>query len=226
MRPRKSILGFFLALTVVYGLLIAPWPNLDKAYLVGFRAVGRTLFSEFGSNGRVTFTTEAQPMGRWFCAVILANWKHEVWIKHDYDTRYDYLATVLTLALVSATPIPWSRKWKAVLAAMFLIHIFLVGRLFWGILYGFTDDKLAVIPLSHFWKQALFLGVLISSESTFVVPIFIWILVSFRAGDWQRLVVLTGTHTPETPDAKARVCSSHSGNPRRKHATGGTRKPN
>lgn len=191
MSPRKRIAGFFLRLVVVYGLFILPWPGLDDAYLAAFRGIGRTLVSEFGDVGRVVFKNERHPQGDWTAVMILANVRDEVAMQRNYQTRYCYLATALTAALVLATPLPWRRRLAALVAGLVLIHLFLAARLWLGLVDGFSEARMNVVHLSPFWKQAVRLGVtvlLVSPESTFVVPVFVWLIVAIRTRDVERFI--------------------------------------
>lgn len=186
MQRRKTILVFATTLIVVYGVAIAPWPGLSAAYLAGFQATGRALFKTWGANGRIIFKAGAHSSGPWNSELILANVENKTAMQRIYETRQAYLATVFTLALVLATPIPWRRRWKAIVLAMLLIHLFLAARLWLGLLDGFSEERMAVVHLSPFWKEAVRLAVaifLVSPEATFVAPVFAWIVAAVRSKD-------------------------------------------
>ena len=56
-------------------------------------------------------------------------------------------------------------------------------------LFSRPGVPMAMYSFSPFWKDALQLAVLISTASpelTFVVPVFIWIVVTLRRGDLER----------------------------------------
>lgn len=194
-RSRRPIFWFFIKLGAIYGLLIAPWPGLDTAYRAVFRAIHRPLFCDFGSNGTVTFKPEPDPADGWNSHLILTNTKSGTRMQITYRSRHAYLACALTVALVLATPLPWTRRWKSLLIALLLIHLFLAVRLGLGLLDAFSEERMGVLSFTPNLKRALQLCVvmlLVSPETTFVVPVFVWIVATFRRGDFQRLGIAGG----------------------------------
>jgi hypothetical protein len=70
------------------------------------------------------------------------------------------------------------------------INAFVALRVWLGLLDAFSEERMGLIRLSPFWKEGLRLAVqisLISPEATFVVPVFIWIAVTLRSADLERL---------------------------------------
>lgn len=71
-----------------------------------------------------------------------------------------------------------------------LVNGFVVVRVALPLLKEFSEDgTLALFSLSPFWKKALdvaIIALVTSPPSVFVVPILIWILVTFRRGDFGR----------------------------------------
>ena len=100
-----------------------------------------------------------------------------------------YLAMVEVIALILATPIPWLRRCKALAWGMLLVHAFIWLRIEITLLHWFSGDSpLALYKPGPFWSKLLasvFELISVSPTSTFVVPIFIWILVSFRKSDFE-----------------------------------------
>ncbi len=102
-----------------------------------------------------------------------------------------YLPTILVAALILASPLSKVRKMKALAAGLLLIHCFIAIKLWIYVLHEFSRrEALSVVVLSPFWKNilsqlhyVLFLNI----GTTVIVPVFIWILASFRRSDWTSL---------------------------------------
>ncbi len=183
--------GFFLRLILIYGLLIVPLPGLNPGYLAVFRAGGNLLFGSFGPSGTVRFVEESPPQDSWSTKMTFRNRLNGFGGGVFYKTRHGYLATVLVLALILATPVSRRRKGWAILWGLLLANAFVTLRIYLGLVHLFSGpgDPMAMFSFSPFWKDALHLAVQISSvspELTFVVPVFIWIVVTLRRGDLQR----------------------------------------
>ena len=101
-----------------------------------------------------------------------------------------YLPTAEVIALILALPIPWSRRWKALFWGLVLVNGFVVLRLEITLLYWFSGDRpFALYSPGPFWSEVLVGArevVVVSPMLTFAVPVFIWILVTFRRGDLEQ----------------------------------------
>ena len=194
MFPLKRIAGFFLPLVIVYVLLAIPWPGLQEAYAAAFRVVGSKLFPSYGPDGAIRFRSIPVSAGMVDLEIDFANRQTDGQALVTHSARLTaYLPTVQVLALILATPIPWSRRWKALLLGLVLVNLFVLFRLWIVVLNIFCSDlPVGVVSLSPFWKAVLNttyrVGVVWASCS-FVVPIFIWILVAIRREDLQRWAV-------------------------------------
>jgi len=95
------------------------------------------------------------------------------------------------LALILATPITWKRKGWSVLWGMMLVHVFFVFSQIILILFFFSyHQEQLVVTFSPFWQDVLSatVNIVIGDIWTlYVVPILIWILVTFRRSDWRML---------------------------------------
>ncbi|MFH1418222.1 MAG: hypothetical protein ABII12_08065 [Planctomycetota bacterium] len=190
MLQRRPITGFFLKLTLLYGLLLVPWPGLSTAYLGCLHWAGNHLYGSFGSNGLVHLDVAPEGMGQWNTLVMLMNQSSGVRAGLLYQSRQDYLATALVLSLILATPIPWKRRWKALLWGLLAIHGFVAFRLLIWLIDVFSgDNTLAIFTLSQAAKSVIHVcanALLVAPEATFVVPVPIWILVTIRRADVRR----------------------------------------
>ncbi len=199
MLPPRQIPGFLLRCVLLYGIMAVPWPAVQRAYSAAYAGVANMVFGSFGSDGLVRFQRPAnsdQPAD--LELVIRKRGAPPVGRSPHNPTLTGYLSTVEVIALILATPIPWLRRCKALLWSMLLIHAFIWLRLEITLLHWFSGDTpLALYKLGPLWSKLLasaFELISVSPTSTFVVPIFIWILVTFRKNDFEG--VLTKSPPP------------------------------
>lgn len=193
MFPLRRVARFLLLLVVIYALLVAPWPGLAKGYATLFRAAGEYLFGSIGSEGWASFEPLAVGEGIEDTAITLTHERvpgrgGQILISSWYT---GYVPTAVVVALVLATPIRWPRKWKALLWALLLIHVFVALRLGLPIYRGFClDDEFRQFSLSPLQLKVLeqtIAALRRAPASLFVVPVFIWIAVTFRRADLEAL---------------------------------------
>lgn len=191
MRPRNTILRFLALFIVIYALLIIPWPGLADAYLTTTHAVAGRLLGSVGQDGLVSY--QRDPAHPWTSVQTLykRSAKASLAVRRGYDSRQDYLATALLAALVLATPIPGRRKVPALAFGLLFINAFILWRMWIGLIDIFSEKQLDLIQLSPFWKETVRLAVQIfvgSIEATFIVPVFVWIVVALHRADLQHWI--------------------------------------
>jgi len=103
-----------------------------------------------------------------------------------------YWPTAWIIALVLARPMPWRRWGKALLWGLVLANLFVVFRLTVKTAAGgFLIDKPYALDIwSGFWASALQRleeVVVQNPTASFVVPTFLWCLVSFTWQEWSAL---------------------------------------
>lgn len=212
MLPVKKTAGFFLRLVLFYGLLVAPWPGLREAYARGYRAAGNALFGSFGSDGVVRFEPLSKGREQMDTEIGIGNLRTRPAPKFaQHSTRLTgYLPTAEVVALILATPIPWSRRWKALLWGLLLANGLVALRVTILLLYGFSGDHpCALYSPGPFWSEVLAGAhsvMVVWVSFTYVAPVFIWIVVTFRRGDLQKWAASWGggAHVAEQPEKKAR----------------------
>lgn len=100
--------------------------------------------------------------------------------------QFAYLPLAFLLALVFATPIHWKRKIWGFVLAFVLMNVFLFFKLWLNILNQFQQQEwLAIGNLSVFQKELLatFAEKLFYFGTSFILAVFIWIVVCFRIED-------------------------------------------
>ena len=136
-RSHDPFVGFILRFAFIFGILIAPWPGWNDFYGDYFRAAGQAALN-FGETKRVVVLTrsEGEPvhsnidtqvrMGN--RDLLDANGKG-LFETTGLDSRsIGWLPTVLTMALILATPIPWRRRGLALLGGLILVQGFILFR--------------------------------------------------------------------------------------------------
>lgn len=184
---------------------MAPWPGLEEAYGRLFRAGGNLLFVRFGPGGAVHYRplTTPDPKDR-DMELVLTNLRNGAEYTFIGSSRLQgYRPTAFILALTLATPIPWSRRWRAVLWGLLGIHVYVDLKAAVFLLVAFSgDNSLALFRLGQTGKGFLeYLNwlVVVSYAGWLILPLIIWVLVTFHRKDWEAVLQKTATK-PKTPD--------------------------
>lgn len=202
MFPIKKLSAFFLRCVVYYALLIAPWPGLMDAYRACFRSVGNRLFQSVGRGGSVSFEPYASEDHAEDTKLVFTKVKH---YRASADIRINsayvgYRPTAFLLALVLASPVPWSRRGWALLSGLVLVGVFVAMRTWLRIIDIFSNDNaLFLYTLAPWMKHTLRAGVLVlfrAPAAHYIVPMLIWMIVTFRRGDLQALLFQTDIEQP------------------------------
>lgn len=191
----KGIIRFFCLFLLVFGLLMAPWPRLGRAYTRFYSIGAAFLFGSFGPTGTVRF--EPLSDSEYYLHVTLYNRAHTdpdgnmVGLKTRHNSRHaGYMYVAFLTALILATPIPARRKVWALFWGIILIHGLVALKLALRIFYTFNHQPLSMFSLNPFCRRVLSIthqAFAVSVTFGFVVCVFIWILVSFRREDWARI---------------------------------------
>jgi hypothetical protein len=185
--------GSVVRCVVIFAVLIFPWPGFDELYGSYFRAFGSMMLSRDDSARVVTFDRQILQHG---FSVLNTQMSLGNRARADgsglgavkqtpLDTRsIGWIPTALTLALILATPIPWRRKFLAVLAGLVLVHLLILFTLqtwIWS-----ESTSLGLLQLSPFWQEVadgLTYTFLTQMGISFTAPVVIWLLVCFRGRD-------------------------------------------
>ena len=192
----KGITRFFCLFLLAFGLLMAPWPRLGRAYTKFYCAGAAFLFGSFGSTGTVTF--EPLSDSEHDLHVTLYNQaqvgpdSNAVAIRTRHNSRHaGYMYVAFLVALILATPLPLRRKTWALLLGIILIHCVIALQLALRIFHAFTNKQLSVFELNPFCRRVLSISnqaFAVNVTFGFVVCVFIWFLVCFRRRDWAMII--------------------------------------
>ncbi len=190
--PRLNpVAGFLCRVALVYALLVAPWPGWELAAGAYFRVVAHGVLGGVRDNREVTFEPYPDQPERTRVVIVnpaLMN-REGAGPVRNVDVDLDRLGLrplALLLALIFATPVSWTRRFRAALAGVLLLHVCLLamlGYLLWVesaevLLVEFTPGGKA---LATGLKSATFAQVVIA------LPVLIWMLVTLRREDGLRL---------------------------------------
>jgi hypothetical protein len=190
--PVAMMLLRFLA---VYLLLTLPWPGWDSLYGQYFRTIARTAYPS-NSRRELIFNTPGEKSARPLdTRVEIVN---RTLTRPDgtaptrdmeFDARgFSWQPTALLIALIIATPLPWSRRRRALLWGLPVLQasiLILLGFCIWN-----ESADVALVTFNPFWKTVTgTLQDLILEQSGVALPAMVWLLVTFRREDrslWQR----------------------------------------
>jgi len=187
---------FFVTLCVMYALWLAWCPWLGAIYRNAFSTLGVGVVGNVGESGRVRFTVPEKIGHDSDVLLILENSRHPgLQGRLPISSRtLGYLPTGFALALIVATPTPWLRRLWALFWGLILISLF-VGLNLWlqvaDKFTGLASDPFFVYHPAPFWHEILTIMLKVLSKSpvtTYIAPVFIWLIVSFRREDVARFL--------------------------------------
>ncbi|MCP4613153.1 MAG: hypothetical protein GY845_31060 [Planctomycetes bacterium] len=191
----KGIIRFFCLFLLAFGLLMAPWPRLGRAYTRFYSTGAAFLFGSVGAKGTVRF--EPLSDSEYDLHVTLYNRAHigpdgnMIGLKTRHNSRHaGYMYAAFLTALIIATPIPARRKVWALFLGFILIHGLVASKLGLRIFYTFNHEPLSMFTLDPFFRRVLSIthqAFAVNVTFGFIVCVFIWILVSFPRRDWARI---------------------------------------
>ena len=195
MFPPKGITGFVVRVLLYYGLLAwVPWPGVRGAYSASYREGANLLFGQSDEELMISFRSlsdEKEPAKD--IELVMRRRGTDVERTTPIDSRLSgYLPTAVVVALTLATPIPWSRRWTALLWGLVWVNVFIAAREVPTLLYTLTHPPPFHAGLNPMWGKIAYRVYEIVGRvptTSFIVPILIWILVTFRRTDWAKFLV-------------------------------------
>lgn len=176
----KAAGGFFVRSLLVFVVLFATWPVIGATYASVFRAAGNSLVG-LGSGGQVWFTEPAEKTAAHDVELALrdpqAHAQRSVAVS---SRRHGFMPSAFLFALIVATPVSWSRRWRAAAWAFVAIHVYIAVKL------ALMPTAYAIDAASGVWPEVLagfFWVVSGSSAGWMMVPLAIWALATLRRSD-------------------------------------------
>jgi len=184
---------FLLKAVVLYALLVVRWPGVSDAYRWVFRQAGNTMFYRVGAASIVRFEKMERGAEGKDTRVMLENRRDgKAGALEIRSLYFGYRPMVFVIALILATPIPWGRRGRALVWGLICVTLFVGLRLWLRVTDAYCDPQmLGLYHISPFWRSLLH-GVMavlsLAPATTYLVPLIIWGLVSFRREDWASLM--------------------------------------
>ncbi len=193
MRAYRLVVQFFFVSLLLCVLLNQPWPGLRTAYGVTFRLAANAMLGRIGTLGRVRFESTPNRGSYDVDAVLVKRGVAEVPTALD-SLSVGYFPTTILVAFVLAAPVPWSRKWRAMVWGLLLVELFVILRTGLMCLYYFSIPPPNPVRLFEPgpWMQKLidssYEFFFVAPTCGWLVPLVIWILVTFRVDDVNRIL--------------------------------------
>ncbi len=194
MLPLKRISWFFVCSVFVYALLVAPWHGAQDAYQTCFRAGGNLLFGTIGEHGAAEFAPRTSKRGSGDTLVTVRKRRppYPVMDLKISSVQVGYRPTVFLIALALATPIPWSRRWKALVLGLLAVQMFIAFRVGLFLVDLLSNENIMAVYSLPAWIKSILRGVSLvlfrSPAMHYIGPLFIWLGVTFRRGDFETLM--------------------------------------
>ena len=184
------VAGFALRFMLVFTLLTVAWPWLKQPYTAVYRGIGNTLLVRFGSDGGVLLRPSSTLGPDHDTEFVLTNWRTGSEYSFAGSIRSQgYKPTALLFALIAATPVSLRRRGRALLWGLLCIHGYIAAKLSIFLLFAFSgDNALALFAPEWAARKALDFThwvFVVSFAAWLIVPLPIWVLVTFRRGDWE-----------------------------------------
>lgn len=209
MLPPKRLAIFFVFAGMLYAAFMVPWLPIEESYAKLYRGTCNVVFARFWfwSDGGVRFLNiktlkpgDLPPGAPTFYASRMRDTLMELRSRRApgsigflrTSSRYiGYSPTVLVLALVLATPLPWRRRSWALLWSFLAVNAFILFRITLTLAAkGFGADKnYALFELGSLARGALTSAENIISDNptvSYVVPALIWFIFAFRQVLWPK----------------------------------------
>ena len=202
MLKTQPILRFLLGFILAYAGLLIIFSFAEHQFAAHYQAMGKAAFEKFGNKGIVQFSSRADNDSNYKLTtkIILFNRDQviaarqsgqasvlgaELYLSSWYN---GVLPMVLLISLILASPVPWKRKLIAILVGLLVIYLFILLKMHLAIANEYLNTpSLGILPSHSKLVKTTYEMLVANIETTFIIPVFIWILVTFRKKDLQRL---------------------------------------
>jgi len=198
----KHLLRFLLFFAISYVALLILGMSLESQYATAYRGLGKKLFQDIGEKGLVQFYPHQEDSGyKLSTKAVVFNKDQvraarqggqatvkgaEVFVSSWYN---GLLPMIILLSLIFASPVPWKRKLLAFLLGLVFLYLFIYYKLYLSIKFECLQNEWLNLPVSNSgWVRSAHDIFVANIETTFIIPVFIWIAVTFRRRDWRMLV--------------------------------------
>lgn len=199
----KPVIKFLLLFTISYIGLLWGALSLEDPYAQGYRSVSKGLYENYGSEGYLQFFPEEDKSSGYKLnnKIVLFNKRHiararqsrqatvrgaELFVSSWYSGM---LPTIIFVSLLLASPIPWKRLLIALPLGLLILYGFIFFKLYIAITNEFLQHEwLAIHPANPKLIRVLHEVFVANIETTIIAPVLIWIVVTFRKKDWEKII--------------------------------------
>lgn len=193
MKIRNPIVKFLLTFFIVFGIMIIPWPGLEEAFVNFFRAEGQWASGILGSKVIVQFYSGNEQFDTQINLACREMIRPDGTVKSVFlrlsSRSTAYLPICMFISLILATPFKWKRKIWAFFWGFLLTNGFICLKIILLIIHRFNHtESCNLFELNPAWKEKLNYLVYFlveSGETSLLVAVVIWLLVSFRKNEWK-----------------------------------------
>jgi len=190
------VAGFTLRFVLVLTLLMLAWTCLKQPYAALYRGMGNLLFVRFGPEGRVLMRPSSTLGADHDTEIVLTNLRTGSEYSFAGSSRLQgFNPTTFLVSLIAATPVPLRRRGRALPWGLLWINGYIVAKLSVFLLFAFSGEN-ALAQFTPGWvgRKALdfaYWVFVVSFAAWLIVPLPIWVLVTFRRGDWETILSTT-----------------------------------
>lgn len=189
----KMLGGFVLRFALVFGLLILPWPGLQTAVQAGFRVQTRLVTGLILPRQAFRVEKYSDPAHPALDTLVVVMDQEKTGSPGKSGTlgvpldsiSQGWIPLAMLIALLGATPVPWSKRWKALLAGVVVIEFLVVVTILVAVAFGLTNDNRAVGPnLALVFAHRLFVE---NIWFSFMPSFLLWAYWLVWSGHWKPL---------------------------------------
>lgn len=201
MKKSKSLLKFLLIFAVSYAVLLVAANFMDTYYANSYRWFGKVFFENYGEKGFLQFfPVEEKTTYRLSTKVVIFN-KDQIQVARQtgqatvkgaeffVSSWYNgLLPDILLLSLIIASPVPWKRKLFAALVGLILFDLFILLKWKLAIAWEISQNPWLELPTKNPDLVKTGYEIFVRNiETTIILPVLIWVVVTFRKKDFNRL---------------------------------------
>lgn len=209
----RALSLFFIKVIGLYLTGVAAWHvgGVDRVYLHAFREAHTEVFRWLHRAGGRWVVVLAEPekrMGEFDTDLHVLNTVNKSIGTQPIKAQYrGYAPMWLLTSLILATPVSWCRRAVALLAGGVMLWLWITLGIFLLVLKAYvTPGELALYEWSEAPRSVLNFVTEVISTSTatqFAVPVLVWVLVTFRAGDVALLLGFASSAREQVPVSTA-----------------------
>lgn len=184
----RAIVRFFVLLIVIYSAIAASWLVVGKVYAAAFCGTGNAMCILVGASQKVQFEPHTEGAGL-DVAMVLHNRQTGARGTQPFNSRLiGFVPTTFLLALILATPLHGQRRWRTLAWALLFVHLYIGWRLGIAGVSTFTGEA----PLGMYSPGQMVRGTIVFLKNLFfsslmgcyLGPVFFWIIVAVRCGNF------------------------------------------